>query len=122
MKDLNNAFLQIPPAEAADGTGLTYLLVWKFNNDVWFVSARVDPSGTFTYWAGRPQSNNFTATGGPKYAIYDAGSNATAETGSVDTSNGTITVDVPVAGARASTLDGHGRWNWIRARVALAGI
>lgn len=97
VKDLKNAFAQLPAAEAAGAGGITYLLVWKFNNDVWFASARVDPSGSFTYWAGRPQSNNFTLTGGPKYAIYDAGSNAHSVSGSADTSTGTITIDVPTS-------------------------
>ncbi|MFN2582509.1 MAG: hypothetical protein ABR498_07195 [Candidatus Dormibacteria bacterium] len=101
VKNLSSAFQQLAtnaPTEAAGATGITYLLVWKYNNDVWFTSAKVDPSGNFTYWAGRPQSDNFTATGGPKYAIYDAGSNANAiSTASVDTTKGTITIDVPAS-------------------------
>jgi len=98
VSNLVNAVAQLPASELADSTGITYLLLWKYNNDVWFVSARVDPSGTFTYWAGRPQSDNFTATGGPKYAIYDAGSNASAvTTGTANTSTGVITIDVPTS-------------------------
>jgi hypothetical protein len=98
VKNLANAFLQLPPAEAAGANAVTYLLLWKFDNDVWFVSARVDATGQFTYWAGRPQSNNFTATGGPKYAIYDAGSNANPiTTGTANTTTGHITIDVPVS-------------------------
>jgi hypothetical protein len=98
IKNLANAMAQLPPTELAGATGITYLLVWKYNNDVWFVSARVDPSNTFTFWAGRPQSNNFTLSGGPKYAIYDAGSNSQPiTTGTADTSTGTITIDVPTS-------------------------
>ncbi len=98
VSNLTGAVAQLPAAELADSTGITYLLVWKFNNDVWFVSARVDPSGQFTYWAGRPQSNNFTGSGGPKYAIYDAGSNANAiTTASANTTTGVITIDVPTS-------------------------
>jgi hypothetical protein len=95
VSSLKNIVSQIPAAEG--GIGVTYVLVWKYLDDVWFASARIDASGTFTFWAGRPQSVPFTATGGPKYGVYDAGTNATQVTGTPDTTNGTITIDVPTS-------------------------
>lgn len=96
VADLTNAVAQIPPSEA--GTAITYVLAFKHADDLWFVAAEVDASGTFNYTAGRPQSVPFTATGGPKYAEYSASRNASLVSGgTADTATGTITVDVPTA-------------------------
>jgi hypothetical protein len=98
VKDLANAVRQIPPAEA--GTGITYVLSWKKTDatgtpDLYFAAAHVDPSGTATYVAGRPQSVPFTATGGPKFISYGPGQNASTATGAI--SGNTITMHVPAS-------------------------
>jgi hypothetical protein len=124
VSNLAGAVAQIPPTEA--GTGIAYVLTWKHGDDLWFVGAHVDPAGTFTYAAGRPQSVPFTGTGGPKFVIYNTSVNATpVTTGSADVGTGTIIIDVPLttvgglsAGSRLLQATGFSQVE----RTAPAGI
>jgi len=96
VKNLANAVTQVPPTEGA--TGITYVLTWKHADDLWYAAAHLDPAGSATFDAGLPQSVPFTGTGGPKFAVYGPNPNSTVLSGgSVDTTHGTITIDVPLA-------------------------
>ena len=99
VSNLANAVAQITNNQPGEGaTGISYELTWKHANDLWFVGANVDSSGTFTYNAGRPQSVPFTVSGGPKFAVYATSQNASpVTTGSANTTTGVITIDVPTS-------------------------
>ncbi|HVA60547.1 MAG TPA: hypothetical protein VNG13_08425 [Mycobacteriales bacterium] len=84
-------------AVIAPHTGANWLVTWHWNNDLWYAQATSDPTGGMSYSAGRPLS--IYNDGEPKALEYTtaANSEATAVTGTVDTANNTIEIDVPVA-------------------------
>jgi hypothetical protein len=87
------------PAGAISGehTGANWLVTWRWNNDLWYAEATVDPAGTVAYSAGRPLS--VYNDGEPKGLEYTTLGNpeAVAVTGSVDTAANTIEIDVPLS-------------------------
>ncbi|MDQ6748853.1 MAG: hypothetical protein M3010_12205 [Candidatus Dormibacteraeota bacterium] len=98
VADLSSPATSLPPAELASGAdAVTYLLTWKWHDDVWFAAAKVDLAGQWQFLAGRPQGVPFTGTGGPKIAAYTLGPNSSTVPGSVDAAAGTINIAVPTA-------------------------
>ncbi|GAC1334851.1 MAG: hypothetical protein NVSMB17_17060 [Candidatus Dormibacteria bacterium] len=96
VASLASPAVSLPPSELASGaSGITYLLTWKWHDDVWFAAAKVDLAGQWRFLAGRPQS--IPATGGPKIAAYTLGTNSTTVAGPVDANAGTITIAVPTS-------------------------
>lgn len=104
VNSLSGGVASLPPVGA---TGITYLLTWKYKDDLWYAAAHENGVGTFIYDAGRPQSVPFTLTGGPKFAGYTLNPNSTQVAGTVDRTARTITIDVPTSAV--GNVDAHSR-------------